>query len=254
MLSFETTCAFFVASLLMAMTPGPDVIIVLTQSSLYGMRAGVLTTLGLMTGLLGHTLAVALGVAVLFQTSEAAFTALKFLGAAYLLYLAWQSFRSGVFRAFLTQSLFPGYGTLYRRGFLSNITNPKVTLFFLAFLPQFADPARGGLTAQIIALGALFQLATLLVFGCVSLQQFRQGAAVPEPCRRLRFHRAGGHAACLFPLIAPPILPPYTPTAFRKGRYPFRYKDPFHGGPPGNFPVPAKRREASSCCEDCLPP
>ena len=65
MLSFETTCAFFVASLLMAMTPGPDVIIVLTQSSLYGMRAGVLTTLGLMTGLLGHTLAVALGVAVL---------------------------------------------------------------------------------------------------------------------------------------------------------------------------------------------
>ena len=74
MLSFEMTCAFFVASLLMAMTPGPDVIIVLTQSSLYGMRAGVLTTLGLMTGLLGHTLAVALGVAVLFQTSEAAFT------------------------------------------------------------------------------------------------------------------------------------------------------------------------------------
>ena len=132
MLSFETTCAFFVASLLMAMTPGPDVIIVLTQSSLYGMRAGVLTTLGLMTGLLGHTLAVALGVAVLFQTSEAAFTALKFLGAAYLLYLAWQSFRSGVFRAFLTQSLFPGYGTLYRRGFLSNITNPKVTLFCLS--------------------------------------------------------------------------------------------------------------------------
>lgn len=65
MLSFETTCAFFVASLLMAMTPGPDVIIVLTQSSLYGMRAGVLTTLGLRP-VLGHTLAVALGVAVLF--------------------------------------------------------------------------------------------------------------------------------------------------------------------------------------------
>ena len=135
------------------MTPGPDVIIVLTQSSLYGMRAGVLTTLGLMTGLLGHTLAVALGVAVLFQTSEAAFTALKFLGAAYLLYLAWQSFRSGVFRAFLTQSLFPGYGTLYRRGFLSNITNPKVTLFCLAVLPQFVEPERGHPTLQILSLG-----------------------------------------------------------------------------------------------------
>ena len=158
MLSFETTCAFFVASLLMAMTPGPDVIIVLTQSSLYGMRAGVLTTLGLMTGLLGHTLAVALGVAVLFQTSEAAFTALKFLGAAYLLYLAWQSFRSGVFRAFLTQSLFPGYGTLY----------PKVTLFCLAVLPQFVEPERGHPTLQILSLGGLYELACLIVFTAIA--------------------------------------------------------------------------------------
>ena len=151
MLSFETTCAFFVASLLMAMTPGPDVIIVLTQSSLYGMRAGVLTTLGLMTGLLGHTLAVALGVAVLFQTSEAAFTALKFLGAAYLLYLAWQSFRSGVFRAFLTQSLFPGYGT-----------------FCLAVLPQFVEPERGHPTLQILSLGGLYELACLIVFTAIA--------------------------------------------------------------------------------------
>ena len=148
MLSFETTCAFFVASLLMAMTPGPDVIIVLTQSSLYGMRAGVLTTLGLMTGLLGHTLAVALGVAVLF--------------------LAWQSFRSGVFRAFLTQSLFPGYGTLYRRGFLSNITNPKVTLFCLAVLPQFVEPERGHPTLQILSLGGLYELACLIVFTAIA--------------------------------------------------------------------------------------
>ena len=94
--------------------------------------------------------------AVLFQTSEAAFTALKFLGAAYLLYLAWQSFRSGVFRAFLTQSLFPGYGTLYRRGFLSNITNPKVTLFCLAVLPQFVEPERGHPTLQILSLLIVF--------------------------------------------------------------------------------------------------
>ena len=107
MLSLETIWTFFFASLLMAMTPGPDVIIVLTQSSLYGMRAGLLTTFGLMTGLLGHTLAVALGVAVLFQTSEAAFTALKLLGAAYLLYLAYQSFRSGVFRASFPTSPIP---------------------------------------------------------------------------------------------------------------------------------------------------
>ena len=230
----ETLGAFFVASVVMGLAPGPDILFVLTQSALYGARAGFATTCGLITGLFVHITAVSLGVAALFQSSETAFNVLKFAGAAYLLYLAWLSFRSGTSKASLQKAQFPGYSTLYRRGVIMNITNPKVTLFFLAFLPQFADPARGGLTAQIIVLGALFQ-------------QFRQGAAVPEPCRRLRFHRAGGHAACLFPLIAPPILPPYTPTAFRKGRYPFRYKDPFHGGPPGNFPVPAKRREASSC-------
>lgn len=169
MLSFETTCAFFVASLLMAMTPGPDVIIVLTQSSLYGMRAGVLTTLGLMTGAARHTLAVALGVAVhVPDLGWPRSRRLKFLGAAYLLYLAWQSFRSGVFRAFLTQSLFPGYGTLYRRGFLSNITNPKVTLFCLAVLPQFVEPERGHPTLQILSLGGLYELACLIVFTAIA--------------------------------------------------------------------------------------
>ena len=88
MLAPETIWTFFFASLLMAMTPGPDVIIVLTQSSLYGMRAGLLTTFGLMTGLLGHALAVALGVAVLCQMSEAALFLLMLLGAALLLFLA----------------------------------------------------------------------------------------------------------------------------------------------------------------------
>ena len=212
----------------MGLAPGPDILFVLTQSALYGARAGFATTCGLITGLFVHITAVSLGVAALFQSSETAFNVLKFAGAAYLLYLAWLSFRSGTSNASLQKAQFPGYGTLYRIGVIMNITYPKVT----------------GLWLRVTACGT----------GHRAFQQFRQGAAVPEPCRRLRFHRAGGHAACLFPLIAPPILPPHTPTAFRKGRYPFRHKDPFHGGPPGNFPVPAKRREASSCCEDCLPP
>ena len=165
----ETLGAFFVASVVMGLAPGPDILFVLTQSALYGARAGFATTCGLITGLFVHITAVSLGVAALFQSSETAFNMLKFAGAAYLLYLAWLSFRSGTSKASLQKAQFPGYGTLYRRGVIMNITNPKVTLFFLAFLPQFADPARGGLTAQIIVLGALFQLATLLVFGCVSL-------------------------------------------------------------------------------------
>ena len=244
----ETLGAFFVASVVMGLAPGPDILFVLTQSALYGARAGFATTCGLITGLFVHITAVSLGVAALFQSSETAFNVLKFAGAAYLLYLAWLSFRSGTSKASLQKAQFPGYGTLYRRGVIMNITNPKVTLFFLAFLPQFADPARGGLTAQIIALGALFQLATLLVFGCVSLLAGRVAGRFNSSVKgQLFLNRAAGHAACLFPLIAPPVLPPHTPAAFRKGRYPFRYKDPFHGGPPGNFPVPAKRREASSC-------
>ena len=136
-----------------------------------------------------------------------------------------------------------------------NITNPKVTLFFLAFLPQFADPARGGLTAQIIALGALFQLATLLVFGCVSLLAGRVAGRFNSSVKgQLFLNRAAG---CVFTGLAvmllvssvdrPPDTSPYTLTAFRKGRYPFRYKDPFHGGPPSNSPFQPKGGKHPPC-------
>lgn len=218
MLPVETLGAFFAASVVMGLAPGPDILFVLTQSALYGARAGFATTCGLITGLFVHITAVSLGVAALFQSSETAFNVLKFAGAAYLLYLAWLSFRSGTSKAALQKAQFPGYGTLYRRGVIMNITNPKVTLFFLAFLPQFADPRAGrpygsehrprravpachaaGLRLRVAACGT----------GRRAFQQFRQGAVVPEPRRRLRFYRAGGHAASLFPLIAPPILPLY---------------------------------------------
>lgn len=171
MLPLETLGAFFVTAIVMGLAPGPDNIFVLTQSALYGFRAGIVTTLGLMTGLFGHTAAVALGVAALFQTSEMAFTVLKCAGAAYLLYLAWLSFRSGASRAWLEQSTFPGYWALYRRGVIMNITNPKVTLFFLAFLPQFAKPELGNVPLQHRHPCLLFQLElanSLAVFGGVS--------------------------------------------------------------------------------------
>ena len=167
--SHETLLSFFLASLVLGLAPGPDNIFVLTQSALYGARAGLSTTLGLITGLCVHTTAVALGVAVIFQQSALAFTLLKTVGAAYLLYLAWLSFRSGSARAFLETRPFPGHAVLWRRGVVMNITNPKVSLFFLAFLPQFADPTRGSLPLQILLLGLLFMLATLAVFGTVAL-------------------------------------------------------------------------------------
>lgn len=169
MLPLEILGAFFLTALVMALMPGPDNVFVLTQSALYGFRAGLSTTCGLIIGLCGHTSAVALGIAALFQSSLFAFNVLKCLGAFYLLYLAWLSFRSGASKARLERSNFPGYAALFRRGVIMNITNPKVTLFFLAFLPQFANPQYGSIPVQIIILGMLFQLATLIVFSCVAL-------------------------------------------------------------------------------------
>lgn len=166
--SLDTLGAFFITAVFMALAPGPDNLFVLTQSALYGARAGLSTMCGLVTGLFVHTAAVALGVAALFRTSELAFTGLKIAGAVYLLYLAWLSLRSGASKASLERTRFPGYIALYRRGVIMNITNPKVTLFFLAFLPQFVDPGSGGVPVQIVVFGVLFQLATLLVFSAVA--------------------------------------------------------------------------------------
>ncbi len=200
MLQPELAGTFFLASLVLALAPGPDNIFVLTQSALYGGRAGLAVTLGLITGLCGHTALVALGLAALLQGSPAAFTVLRFAGAAYLLYLAWGALRSGACAARLEKARFPGYGALYLRGVIMNLTNPKVTLFFLAFLPQFADPARGSVPLQIAALGALFQLATLLVFGVAALLGGRLAVLFNTSIRgQLFLNRAAG---CIFVCLA----------------------------------------------------
>ena len=94
MIPIESLTTFVIASVLLALAPGPDNIFVLTQSSVNGTKAGLSVTLGLCTGLLVHTSAVALGLAALFKTSYAAFTTVKIIGALYLLYLAWQAFRA----------------------------------------------------------------------------------------------------------------------------------------------------------------
>lgn len=168
MLEPEVIATFFVAALALGLAPGPDNIFVLTQSALHGRIAGLVVTLGLCTGLIVHTVAVAFGVAAIFSTSALAFTVLKVVGAVYLLYLAWQAIRAG--QSALSGGALeePGLWQLYRRGIIMNVTNPKVAVFFLAFLPQFADPARGQLVPQFLALGGVFIIATILVFGAVA--------------------------------------------------------------------------------------
>jgi len=169
MLSIETFSAFFLASALLAIAPGPDNVFVLTQSALHGKLSGLVVVFGLCTGLLFHTTAVAFGVAVIFQASTLAFTLLKVIGAGYLVYLAWQIFRASPEQISMQSDQQKSLGTLYRRGIIMNLTNPKVSIFFLAFLPQFADPVRGPISLQMIALGGTFIIATILVFGAIAL-------------------------------------------------------------------------------------
>ncbi|MCZ4053757.1 LysE family translocator [Oxalobacter sp. OxGP1] len=169
MIPIDVLGTYFIACLILAIAPGPDNIFVLTQSALQGKKAGLLVVMGLCTGLLFHTTAVALGVAVIFKTSELAFTLLKLAGAGYLLYLAWGAFRSGATTIDGGHNVILTSGQLYRRGIFMNITNPKVSIFFLAFLPQFADPSRGLLALQMMELGFVFIVSAILVFGAIAL-------------------------------------------------------------------------------------
>ena len=165
----STILTFVVSSVLLALAPGPDNIFVLTQSAVHGKRAGIATTAGLMTGVLVHTFAVALGVAALVRASAVAFSLLKYIGAAYLLYLAWQAFRD---RGCPVQGSAGGrvkLRRLYVRGIIMSATNPKVSIFFLAFLPQFADPENGTMFVQFLLLGGLFILSALGIFIGIAL-------------------------------------------------------------------------------------
>ncbi len=164
----DVLLTFVVASALLSFAPGPDNIFVLMQSALHGRRAGIFITLGLCTGLLVHTSLVALGVAALIMVSTTAFLILKLIGASYLVYLAVMALRasaSTVTSASGEPLTALGY---YLRGILMNLSNPKVAIFFLAFLPQFARPEAGSVTAQLLVLGALFILVALIVFSLIA--------------------------------------------------------------------------------------
>lgn len=186
MISIETTLAFFSVSVLLALAPGPDNVFVMLQSAMRGRTAGMLVVLGLCTGLLVHTGAVALGLAALFAASALAFAVLKFVGAGYLVYLAWQAFRAPVGVAGGGKAERLSHRQMYLRGIVMNVTNPKVAIFFLAFLPQFARPDNGSLVLQMLWLGGVFIVATLLVFGAIAYFSGAFGALLNRSARAQR--------------------------------------------------------------------
>jgi len=164
MIPIESLIPFMLASIVLIASPGPDNVFVITQSAMHGSKTGILVTLGLVSGLIFHTSAVAFGVAALLQTSELAFTLLKIVGALYLIYLAWQAFNAHKTKLNGEKLLARSPWQLYRRGIIMNITNPKVTIFFLAFLPQFVSAHEGAIAGQVFLLGAVFAALGLSIF------------------------------------------------------------------------------------------
>ncbi|MDR2128260.1 MAG: LysE family translocator [Burkholderiaceae bacterium] len=169
MLPPDAILGFLAISLLITLAPGPDNLMVLGQSLARGRVAGLGIAAGCALGCFTHTLWATLGVSALLLASPKAFLALKLAGAAYLAWLGVQALRGGgAGQLPASAAALPGWRYV-ARGFIANAINPKVALFFLAFLPQFVRPALGSVTWQMVSLGVVFALQTVLVFGLVAL-------------------------------------------------------------------------------------
>lgn len=161
--------AFIGTAILLTLMPGPDILFVITQSITRGRKAGIIFAAGLCTGLIVHVTAVSLGISVILINSPVAFTALKLAGAAYLLYLSIRTFLGRHQNKINITETNQAVGKLYRRGILMNILNPKVILFFLAFFPQFINPAIINPVPQTLLLGLIFMTQAFAIFSTVAI-------------------------------------------------------------------------------------
>ncbi|WP_457610464.1 LysE family translocator [Lutibacter sp.] len=168
-MNYEILISFIGASMLLTLMPGPDIIYVLVQSITNGKKYGIITALGLVSGILIHTSLVAFGISAILKQSENLYFTIKLFGAFYLMYLAFQTYKS-------TDEIFLDSKTtkknlinLYKQGFIMNVLNPKVSIFFLAFFPGFLYSTTQNTIIQFYVLGILFMLQALLIFSVVSM-------------------------------------------------------------------------------------
>jgi threonine/homoserine/homoserine lactone efflux protein len=185
---------YVIASLALIATPGQDMIYVITRSLAQGRVAGLASALGVCLGILVHTALAALGVGAILQASEALFVALKLAGAAYLVYLGLRMMFARVDASVLASAASPlSPAGLVWQGILSNVTNPKIVLFFFAFLPQFVDPAGAHPTRDLVFLGVLYAVLALPVKCGVALAAGSLAERILESPGALAWiHRAGG--------------------------------------------------------------
>jgi len=161
--------SFLGVAALLTVMPGPDNLFVLAQSISNGRYAGISTSLGLCTGLLGHIAAATLGLSAVIYQSALAFAIVKYAGAAYLLYLAYKTFTAKDSALAVDNKEAVEYKALYKKGVIMNLLNPKVSLFFLALLPQFVNHSTGHATQQMLVYGAVFLVQALIIFTLISL-------------------------------------------------------------------------------------
>ncbi|MEO8772999.1 MAG: LysE family translocator [Gelidibacter sp.] len=165
----ETLISFSVATLALAIAPGPDNIYVLTQSLVNGTKSGIATTAGLISGCIVHTTLLAFGISAIITASGELFYAIKVLGACYLLYLAYKIYRSDDHISLNENAPKKSYLQLFKTGVIMNMVNPKVMIFFLAFFPGFLWDKDGNTVSQFYILGITFMIISFLIFSGIAL-------------------------------------------------------------------------------------
>ena len=170
MLSLAEIAWFALASLLLALTPGPNMIYCVSRTLVQGRRAGMVSLCGVLLAFLVHLIAAALGLTALLIAVPFAFDAIRLAGAAYLMWLAWQAVRPGGDAPFAPRALpTDPPARLFRMGFLTNLLNPKVAMFYLSFFPQFIHPERGSVLLQSATLGVVQMASSAVVNGTLIL-------------------------------------------------------------------------------------
>lgn len=161
-----TLIHFLAASMAITLAPGPDNLFVLSQGITRGRSAALITAIGMCSGISVHTTAAAFGLSAILSSSPVAFHLIKICGTAYLLFLAWKTLQPRPAIHLAAEQ--PPIATLFRRGFLMNVLNPKVALFFLAFLPQFLTPETPHPALQMLFLGVVFMAQATLIFSLIA--------------------------------------------------------------------------------------
>lgn len=165
----ENLISFSIASLFLALSPGPDNLYVISQSLANGAKSGIATTLGLVSGCIVHTTLLAFGVSAIISASETLFYGLKVIGAFYLLYLAYKVYKSDAQISLKEKATKKTYIQLFKQGVFMNLVNPKILIFFLAFFPGFLWNETDNTIFQFYVLGILFMIISFLVFSSLAL-------------------------------------------------------------------------------------